>query len=181
MGLKRAQAGFWWSDRIWSHSVASGRYIDDVIWLSRSLCAGCMAEGIAQAYSVPFEIEPPINGKLVWLDFVICLHTFGAPSERFLSLSCHGLPPASTLSASWQADLHVGGRCNCCQKIWPRLLCIYSVTSRGLAGKKDTSANPCTGSPNVSLPTAESLCLPSTLASCNDEFCCSEHAQSLLC
>ena len=58
---------------MWSHSVAGGRYVDDVVWLSRSLCAGCLTEGIAQAYSVPFETEPPLSGKLVWLDFVICL------------------------------------------------------------------------------------------------------------
>eukprot|EP00435_Cladocopium_sp_Y103_P037765 s963_g10.t1 len=80
---KRRAAQFWWSDRLWSHTVARGRYVDDVLWISRSLCHGCLEEGVEHAYSVPFETTVPTeDGMLMWLDFSISLPSLHWTAKR---------------------------------------------------------------------------------------------------
>ena len=80
---RRRDGLFWWNDRLWSHSVARGRYVDDLIWVSRSLCVGCLEEGVQLAYSVPFEVTVPTDdGMLIWLDFSISLPSFHWTAKR---------------------------------------------------------------------------------------------------
>lgn len=103
---RRQVAQFWWDDRLWSHSVARGRYVDDLIWFSRSLCTGCLEEGVQHAYSVPFEVTVPgNNGVLTWLDFSIVL-----PSMRWTAKRKQFVPPMPWAASKTYAFSVLSGR-----------------------------------------------------------------------
>ena len=68
---RRQEAGFQFPERMWSHMVTGARYVGDALWLSRALCENCLREGIRSVYSVPFEIQGPLDGGPFWLDFRI--------------------------------------------------------------------------------------------------------------
>ena len=71
---KRMAYNFEWSDRMWNHMVACGRYVDDVLWLSYALCECCLRqEGTQSVYSVPFEITGPTGDTISWLETKIQL------------------------------------------------------------------------------------------------------------
>ncbi|CAE7634748.1 unnamed protein product, partial [Symbiodinium sp. KB8] len=65
---KRMAYNFEWSDRMWNHMVARGRYVDDVLWLSYA----------------PFEITGPTGDTISWLETKIQLRCRTA--ERSLIL-----------------------------------------------------------------------------------------------
>ena len=85
---RRQAAGFGFPDRLWPHLVARARYVDDVLWLSRALCEGCLRDGIRHVYAVPFEVEGPVQGALSWLDFRIELKPlrWTAKRKEFIAL-----------------------------------------------------------------------------------------------
>lgn len=65
---------FHWPDRLWNHMVARGRYVDDILWVSRALCSDCLTAAIPVVYTVPFDVQTmSADGKLTWLDFEISL------------------------------------------------------------------------------------------------------------
>ena len=58
-------------DNITGDMVAIKRYVDDLLVISRSLCAGCSERYIQAIYPIPFGVTGSGN-NLIWLDSVVC-------------------------------------------------------------------------------------------------------------
>ena len=126
---RRQVAQYWWDDRLWSHSVARGRYVDDLIGSAGRFAS--LEEGVQHAYSVPFEVTVPgHDGVLTWLDFIFfCPLCVGQQIASNLCHPCHGRRAKLTLSVCFLGGSLAGRRCSCCLKIWQRPWCSCSVTS----------------------------------------------------
>lgn len=64
---RRHALGFAVATLVWSHEVARGRYVDDLLWVSGVYSGACMYVAIQSSYSVPFDLCES-GQHVTWLD-----------------------------------------------------------------------------------------------------------------